>query len=228
MEVEGSDACVSVDKDGDRIPNRLDQCPNAPEDYNGYKDEDGCPDEAERQAMLRAQQERVEAQRQQDLQAQAEVERQKAEAQKVEQEHRVAEARRKREAEEEIERQRQAALQAADERRNDRSGRRTTGFVIGGLGLASGATSFVFMALAGGVNSQIKSGGFANTAAIQSADSTGNLYNIVSIATGAAGAVGFGVGTLFVLLNLPEADGAPATGLVLTPAPGGFALSHAF
>lgn len=32
------------DKDGDMIPDDLDQCPEIAETYNGYKDEDGCPE----------------------------------------------------------------------------------------------------------------------------------------------------------------------------------------
>src|SRR5690625_4036643 len=40
------DACDD-DIDGDGIPNDKDQCPYEPETYNGFEDEDGCPDEAE-------------------------------------------------------------------------------------------------------------------------------------------------------------------------------------
>src|SRR5207244_5756222 len=32
------------DRDGDGIPDAIDQCPNDPEDKDGYQDEDGCPD----------------------------------------------------------------------------------------------------------------------------------------------------------------------------------------
>src|SRR5207248_1393410 len=32
------------DRDGDGIPDMDDQCPDQPEDRDGYKDEDGCPD----------------------------------------------------------------------------------------------------------------------------------------------------------------------------------------
>jgi outer membrane protein OmpA-like peptidoglycan-associated protein len=32
------------DKDGDGIPDRLDRCPDRPEDKDGFEDEDGCPD----------------------------------------------------------------------------------------------------------------------------------------------------------------------------------------
>ncbi len=32
------------DKDGDRIPNSVDACPDDPEDKDGFQDEDGCPD----------------------------------------------------------------------------------------------------------------------------------------------------------------------------------------
>ena len=32
------------DSDNDGIPDAYDQCPNEPEDYDGFQDEDGCPD----------------------------------------------------------------------------------------------------------------------------------------------------------------------------------------
>ncbi|MCY0995270.1 DUF4139 domain-containing protein [Nannocystis sp. ILAH1] len=34
------------DRDGDAIPDSLDQCPDSPETFNGYTDTDGCPDAA--------------------------------------------------------------------------------------------------------------------------------------------------------------------------------------
>ncbi len=35
---------VRIDSDGDGIPDDVDQCPDVPEDKDGYQDEDGCPD----------------------------------------------------------------------------------------------------------------------------------------------------------------------------------------
>jgi hypothetical protein len=32
------------DRDGDGVPDDLDKCPDEPETFNGYEDEDGCPD----------------------------------------------------------------------------------------------------------------------------------------------------------------------------------------
>jgi len=32
------------DRDGDGIKDDVDQCPDDPEDFDGFKDEDGCPD----------------------------------------------------------------------------------------------------------------------------------------------------------------------------------------
>jgi hypothetical protein len=32
------------DRDGDGIPDDLDKCPDNPEDFDGFQDEDGCPD----------------------------------------------------------------------------------------------------------------------------------------------------------------------------------------
>ncbi len=34
----------SPDRDHDGIPNRQDQCPDDPEDFDGFEDDDGCPD----------------------------------------------------------------------------------------------------------------------------------------------------------------------------------------
>lgn len=33
-----------IDADGDGIPDERDQCPDQPEDLDGFEDEDGCPD----------------------------------------------------------------------------------------------------------------------------------------------------------------------------------------
>ena len=33
------------DRDGDGIPDNVDKCPDQPENFNGYQDEDGCPDD---------------------------------------------------------------------------------------------------------------------------------------------------------------------------------------
>jgi outer membrane protein OmpA-like peptidoglycan-associated protein len=35
---------MTTDRDGDGIPDDIDQCPNEAEDQDGYQDEDGCPD----------------------------------------------------------------------------------------------------------------------------------------------------------------------------------------
>jgi OmpA-OmpF porin, OOP family len=34
----------SGDRDGDGIPDKVDKCPDQPEDFDGFQDEDGCPD----------------------------------------------------------------------------------------------------------------------------------------------------------------------------------------
>lgn len=41
----GAPGCPEPDRDGDGIPDTRDQCPEQPEDKDGYQDEDGCPDE---------------------------------------------------------------------------------------------------------------------------------------------------------------------------------------
>jgi OmpA-OmpF porin, OOP family len=39
------DGCPAKDSDGDGIPDHLDDCPFEAETYNGFEDEDGCPDD---------------------------------------------------------------------------------------------------------------------------------------------------------------------------------------
>jgi outer membrane protein OmpA-like peptidoglycan-associated protein len=42
--LEASEACGGQDYDGDGIADVIDRCPNEPEDFDGIRDEDGCPD----------------------------------------------------------------------------------------------------------------------------------------------------------------------------------------
>jgi outer membrane protein OmpA-like peptidoglycan-associated protein len=44
--------CPDQDADGDGIVDRLDKCPNDPETFNGFEDEDGCPDKGDVLAVL--------------------------------------------------------------------------------------------------------------------------------------------------------------------------------
>lgn len=39
-----NNGCPETDRDKDGIVDRLDKCPDKPENYNGYQDDDGCPD----------------------------------------------------------------------------------------------------------------------------------------------------------------------------------------
>ncbi|MBX2799378.1 MAG: OmpA family protein [Myxococcales bacterium] len=36
---------LTLDRDGDTVPNRFDQCISVPEDLDGFQDQDGCPDD---------------------------------------------------------------------------------------------------------------------------------------------------------------------------------------
>ena len=42
--VGSRDSWCMKDRDGDGIPDDVDQCPDEPEDFDGFADEDGCPD----------------------------------------------------------------------------------------------------------------------------------------------------------------------------------------
>ncbi len=41
---KGAISATGIDSDGDGIPDDRDQCPNQPEDHDGFQDDDGCPD----------------------------------------------------------------------------------------------------------------------------------------------------------------------------------------
>jgi hypothetical protein len=47
--------CLIADHDGDTFDDAKDACPNEPEDFNGTKDEDGCPDGAKAAALVTVQ-----------------------------------------------------------------------------------------------------------------------------------------------------------------------------
>jgi hypothetical protein len=51
-EMPALNGCPSPDKDNDGIPNEIDQCPELPENYNGFEDDDGCPDEKPGKKLL--------------------------------------------------------------------------------------------------------------------------------------------------------------------------------
>jgi outer membrane protein OmpA-like peptidoglycan-associated protein len=43
-ENRGCPLAKDLDRDGDGIPDAVDKCPDEPEDFDGYQDDDGCPD----------------------------------------------------------------------------------------------------------------------------------------------------------------------------------------
>jgi type IV secretory pathway VirB10-like protein len=235
MEVEGADHCVSVDKDGDGIPNATDQCPDQAEDFNGYKDEDGCPDEPERLAMVKAAHDR-EAAAQLAAQQEAERQRQVAAAEEARRQAILAEQKRAADAAAESARLAQvAAEEARVAKANARTSRRRAGYALTSIGLAFGVTSGVFMGLGAGENSTIKSGGFASASDIASADSSGKTYNAAAIATGVLGILGVGIGAPLILADLPthEATEPPppsarAGDVFLTPTAGGLSVHGVF
>lgn len=51
---EAFDAVLDPDRDHDRIPDDLDQCPDAAETYNGTDDGDGCPDRGDMHVVATA------------------------------------------------------------------------------------------------------------------------------------------------------------------------------
>lgn len=48
------DGCPAIDSDGDLIADHLDSCPHEPEDMDGDRDDDGCPDGVEDESVAKA------------------------------------------------------------------------------------------------------------------------------------------------------------------------------
>jgi hypothetical protein len=193
-EIENNDHCVSTDKDGDGIPNAQDKCPEEAEDKNGLEDDDGCPDEPKRVAMLAAQERerqqaaQVEAERKQQAE---EAERQKKAAEEERQRQQAeADARAKHDAEARA-RQRQEEMEQQKKERQDAidaaNSKRTTGFIVLGVGAGVGALGGLFAFLGNQQYSSVKNGGLATGSDIQSAASAGKTESLVGIATGVVG-----------------------------------------
>jgi hypothetical protein len=220
FEPEG-EGCVSDDKDGDGILNAQDKCPDQAEDKNGFEDDDGCPDEDKRLAAVAA---AAEKQRAQDA-AKAEAEQEAAKAEAA----RQAKAEEERQVQQRVEQQRQqeAAL-AEQDRQNSIDAARTRmtwGLVIGGVGLASGITSFVFMGLGAGENGSIRGGQLSSGQAITNAASSGSSDNSMAIAFGVGGIIGVAVGVPLVISGLsgtsstdqPKASNSPRSYISAAP-----------
>jgi hypothetical protein len=223
FEVEGGDHCVPVDKDGDGIPNAVDKCPDQPEDFNHYKDEDGCPDEAERLAMVQAAAARTATERAAAAAAAANA-RQLAEA-KAAQEKAAADAaaaraaairaeKERREAAAAEARRRQLALEDYNAQQSSRRGWKALGIVsvsLGGAAVLLGG--FLGVAYAADVSNSEANGG--------SGGSFGGIES-VAIGTGVGGGVAMIAGITLIATHrsLPPFD--PNTASVqLMPMPGG-------
>jgi membrane protein involved in colicin uptake len=218
---------VPTDKDGDGIPNAQDKCPDEAEDKNGFEDEDGCPDEPKRQAMLAAQAEKdrqaaaaeqerkrlaaaeeqrrqeEEAKRQRDAaDAQAKAERDAAERKRQQDERdREAEA-----ARIEAERKRKEAIQAAVSRRR-------TGFILGGVGLGLGALGIGFAVAGNSQYSSVSNGGLATGTDIANAASTGKTLSTAAVAFGAGCGILVFTGGVLVLTGRNADSDAPTVAI---------------
>jgi hypothetical protein len=195
FEVEG-EGCVSLDKDNDGIPNAKDACPEQAEDANGFEDDDGCPDEPKRLAVVAAQ---AEKQRQE---AAAEEQHRQAEAKAEQQRLQAEEERKRKEAEaiakakqqaDEAERERQEAIERVEAARQHKiqaaRKRRTWGYVLGGTGVGVAVVGGVVGFLGTQQYASIKNGGGLATASdIQSAASTGTSETTFGLVADAVGA----------------------------------------
>ncbi len=110
------------------------------------------------------------------------------------------------------------------------SGRRTAGFVVGGVGIAGLAAGSVTGILALADHSAAESGCPLHkgcSAEIVNRASTGKSLSVVSTVALAAGAVGVGVG-LYLVLSSDGSKAAPTAGLTLLPDGGRLGFSAAF
>lgn len=218
MEVEG-EACVSVDKDGDGIPNATDKCPNDPEDKDGFQDSDGCPDPdndkdgildvtdkcpnepedkngfqdadgcPDEPARLVAEKAAAEEHAKQEA-ANREAERQQQEL-----------AQRQKETDERFQREmahdgrvEEAKTKAAD---NWDTGLKVT-IVGGAIGFGWMAA---WMAIGASQTSRIKDGGFDTAQNIQSTVSFGKLCNTMALVGGIVGGVSVVIGGTVMITN---------------------------
>jgi hypothetical protein len=215
------DGCVSIDKDGDGIPNAIDRCPDQPEDKNGFEDDDGCPDEDRRLGIVAAgEQKRQQAEAQQKQQEDAErrrlegIEKAKRDAelaaQRAEQAAVLAARKRKDDALEDERRRREAELQAVRDE-TAKVGRRGTAVVLGAAALGCGVLSAIFFGLANGQASSIKDGGLATASEIESASSSGATFNALGIISVGLAVVGAGIALPLYLRNQPARPAAAAS-----------------
>jgi cell wall-associated NlpC family hydrolase len=220
----GVESCGSLDRDGDGIPNAVDQCPDQPEDFNHYKDEDGCPDEAERLQMVAA------AAAASQAAANAQLAEQQRQQEEARQRAAAAEAARQREADAAAAEQQRIAREAYESEEASRRHRRTGGKVAIALGGSSVGISLFAIALSAAQNSAVKNGHFATVQALESGDSTGSTENSVALATGIVGLVGVAGGMALIFASPAQAPfgSAPTTGLVITPTVGGLGLGGRF
>jgi hypothetical protein len=227
MELEGGDHCVLLDKDGDGIPNAVDKCPDQPEDFNGYQDADGCPDEQERLAVVAGQQRAAAAAAAAKAAAEQAAAIQRANAERAAEAARQAELARQR-AIEEAQREANEAAAAAHAKwehdRNVRATRRTAGIVVASVGVVSSVLAGTFAGLGGGVNSSIAAGHFATGSDIASEASKGQTYNGVAEGMLVVGLVGLVVGLPLTFASLPQTEPGPAPRVSVTATPDGLAL----
>jgi hypothetical protein len=227
MEIEGGDHCVPLDKDGDGIPNAVDKCPDQPEDFNGYKDDDGCPDEQERLAIVAAQEKAAAAAAAAKAAADEAAAIQRANAERAAEAARQAELARRRAIEEQQREADEAAAAAHaqwEHDRHPRAVRRTAGIVVTSVGVVSGVLAGTFAGLGGGVNSSIAAGGFASGSDIASEASKGQTYNGVAEGMLVVGLVGLAVGLPLTFASLPQTEPGPAPRVSVAPTPNGLAL----
>jgi len=202
------ETCVSSDLDGDGIPNKLDKCPNEPEDKDGFEDADGCPDpDNDKDGILDAVDKCPnepedknnykdddgcpdEAERLAVVAAQNRIDAAKQAEQRKQHEE---DARRQ---------QAEVAQKGVDKENEGRAGRRTLGFWLGGGGVLLGGGAVAFAVLANGTNSTIQSGGLASASDIQSTSQMGKTFNIAGVACAAAGGVLLSIAVPLVLANL--------------------------
>ena len=102
----------------------------------------------------------------------------------------------------------QTAREQAEAEAKERASRRGTGWLLDGAGAVTtiGFGYFLFAGMK--QNDNVKAGGFATKAELQSAVDKGHTYNLLAIGCGAASVALVGIGTAMVMLNR-DGDASP-------------------
>ncbi len=111
----------------------------------------------------------------------------------------------------------EAALLVTEARRDQRSGRRTAGYVLTAIGVAAGAAAGYFATQGMAQNDRIRAGGFATRRSMEELEASGRAYNAVGYGNAAVSGITLAIGLPLLLGNLGDGDDGESVGALSTP-----------